>query len=432
VRRLAAVLIVVAAALAGAVRGMNAKTVPGDFLRYHRAGRLVWTGRAELVYDEEFLAQQSVYAAEREPGGEDDLKEMEFKYAPATAVLMAPLGALSPRTASAIWMAWNTALIAAMLVAVWGWCGAGLSPWWMAVPLAELVRTMQSNLTLGQLNPSAIVPATIGMALLARGRDRAAGALVGVGAVAKYMPGVLAIWLAWKRRWAALAACAAVVVGLGVVLPAVVLGPSRAAALTRTWVDVRAHHYTEASSPDLPGYSVKSFVYRTLGDTPFVTFSADDGPVVVGWNVLSPGALRAAYLAIDALLVAAALWFSRGALRGANDPRGPPEASLLLAALPLVSPEARYPHFLFLALPVTALVCALVRGRNRTGAWFVAAALGAVGAFCLNAPSDHLVGERLSLMAEVYCVPGWGALAIAAALVVMLRRRPTDGQTPVA
>jgi len=169
VKKLVPVLIVLFAAIAGAVRGACMKAVPGDFLRYHRAGRLVATGRADLIYDAKFLAEQNVYAAERVPGDYDDLEELEFKYAPAMAVAMAPLGALSPRTANTIWTAWNMALVAALLVAAWSWCARGLSAWWMLVPIAVLGRTMQSNITLGQLNPSAIVPATIGLVLLARG-----------------------------------------------------------------------------------------------------------------------------------------------------------------------------------------------------------------------------------------------------------------------
>lgn len=422
-KRLAPLLLVLLlAAVAGAVRGANMKAVPGDFLRYHRAGRLVATGRADLVYDRKFRAKQSVYADERVPGGDDGLKEMEFKYAPATAVMMAPLGALSPKTANTIWTAWNTMLVAALLLAAWEWCAGGLSAWWMVVPCVVLARTMQANVTLGQINPSAIVPATVGLLVLSRGRDRTAGALVGVGAVVKYMPVVLAVWLAWKRRWTALAACAATIVLLGIALPAVVLGPARAARLTEQWIAVRAHNYTDAARPDLPGYSAKSFVYRVLGTTPYVTFSADDRPVVVGVNVLEPAELRVVYLTVDLVLVGAALWFSRGALRGANDPRGPPEASLLLALLPFISPEARYPHFMFLVLPVTALVYALVRDRTRTTAWRAALALTVVAAVCLNATAEKLVGSEAGFLSEIYCLPGWGALAVAIALVVMSNR----------
>ena len=48
-RRLLPLLLVLLAAGVGAMRAGAMKQVPGDFLRYHRAGRLVVTGRAERL-----------------------------------------------------------------------------------------------------------------------------------------------------------------------------------------------------------------------------------------------------------------------------------------------------------------------------------------------------------------------------------------------
>jgi hypothetical protein len=416
VNRVCALIVVVVAALVGALRAANATNVPGDFLRYHRAGRLVATGRADLVYDEAFLARQSVYADERVPGA-GDLTELEFKYAPALAVMMAPLGALPPRAASIVWGAWNEALLATMFVVLWTWCGAGLSAWWILVPIAVLWRSVDGNVRLGQLNPSAIVPATVAAWMLARGKDRVAGALVGFGTVVKFMPAVFALWLLAKRKWAAFATFVGTVVLVGVALPAAALGPSKSAALTKEWIDQRAHHYTDAASPDLPGYSVKSFVYRAFGGTPFITFDGDDrARILIGEDVLAPATLRVACIVVDVLLIAAALWF---ALR-AKDPRGPPAAALMFAAIPLVSPEARFPHFAYLALPLTALVCALAKDGISTTRRRVALALLVVGSFALNATASFLSGHDGGLLAEAWCAPGWGALVLGAGLVVVM------------
>ncbi len=420
-KRFVPLLVVLLAAVFGALRAASMKDVPGDFLRYHRAGRLVATGRADLVYDESFLAKQTVYADERKPGG-DDLTEMEFKYAPALAVMMAPLGALPPRAANVVWGAWNAALIAALFVAAWSWCGAGLAAWWILVPLAVLWRIATSNLNLGQLNPTSIVPASLGLWLVSRGKDKTGGVLVGLGAVVKFMPGLLALWLAWKRRWAAAAACVGAVVVFGVALPTAVLGPSRCVALHEQWLGQRAHTFTDAASRDLPGHSVKSFVYRVLGDTPFV--SSAGGPsvrIVVGHGAFPPAALQIIVLALDALLLAALAWFTFGPLRRGHDPRGPPEASLALASLSLVSPEARPPHFLSLAVPLVALTAALVRGPRSAGT----TALAVVGAVLLNATLVGRVDEALGRDAEIYCALGWAALAVGGALVLVIRGAAT-------
>lgn len=424
--RRATVIIVLLAAVLGALRGAAMRQVPGDFLRYHRAGRLVATGRADLIYDAAFLRRQEVYAAERTKGG-DPLFEEEFKYGPATAVLMAPLGALPVRPANAIWSAWNAGLIAWMFVACWQLCGASVSAWFVLVPIVVCLRLIGSNVSLGQINPCAIVPATLGMVWLARRRDTAAGVAIGLGTVVKYMPGLLAVWLIAKRRWRALFACIATVVLLGAVLPAVVLGPGRSVDLAGQWLHARTHVYTDAAAADVPGYSVKSFVYRVVGDVPYVTFSNTSGrPLVIGWGLLGPSGLRTLALAIDVALLAWVLWRTRGPLRDERDPRGALEAAAMLALLPLVSPEARLPHFLFLALPLTAITCALVRGDIAPRRRSAVIVLSLLAVALLHATWPKLLGERGGLLAEAWCAPGAGALALLAAVLVAIRAPQRD------
>lgn len=422
-----ALIVVLVAALAGGLRGAFRTAVSTDFLRYHRAGRLVLSGRAELIYDAAFLAEQSVYADERRPGG-DPLREYEFKYAPALAVMMAPLAALPPRAASVVWLAGIAALTAWMFCVAWRWCGEGVSRWWLLVPLVILARPVGDNVALAQLNVFSLAPATIGLAMLARGRDRAGGTLIGIGAVVKYMPALLLLWLAWRRRWSALACAAATIVLLGVVLPAAVLGPRRSVDIAHDWINVRSSVYTSASPRDVPGYSVKSFVYRALGDTPYITNVKEvevkrDAPHAS----LPPETLRTLYAGVDVALIAAALWITRRR----EDADTPEAASIWLAALPLVSPEARFPHFLYLALPLVALTCALARNRGAPR-WRIAVVLSVAGALLLNGTFKSLTGDTAGQLAEFYCAPGWAVVAFGAALIVaMSMRRAADRQPEV-
>ena len=57
--------IVAFVAIACGARAWAGHKVRNDFLRYHRGGRLVATGRADLLYDPEYLAGQHVYEVER-------------------------------------------------------------------------------------------------------------------------------------------------------------------------------------------------------------------------------------------------------------------------------------------------------------------------------------------------------------------------------
>ncbi len=104
-RRIAPLLAVLVATILGAVQMGLYRGVPGDLRRYHRAGRMVVTGDSVRFYDEAYLAGNHVYEEERREDRErrgdraDPFPEREFKYLPATAVLMAPLGTMKLWTA---------------------------------------------------------------------------------------------------------------------------------------------------------------------------------------------------------------------------------------------------------------------------------------------------------------------------------------------
>lgn len=433
-------LLVLAITLFGAVRAALTTEVRWDFLRYHRAGRLVATGRADLLYDQEFLETQQVYAAERSADqarrGEDAdrLRELEFKYLPALAVMMAPLGALHPRTAFVLWGAWNGFLISVTFLVCWRYVARGASGRWMWLPCLVLGHVANDNSNLGQLNPSAIAPATLGLAALAYGRvvaggrvrgrrsaDVRAGLLIALGTVVKFMPAVLALWMAWKRRWLALLVMAVGVAALGWGLPAAVLGPGRASDLTAEYYAVRAPAYTGSSPEDLPGHSIKSFVYRIFGETKHVRSAG--GPMVVHdvSVVHLPGeVVYWLVIVLNVALLAVILWRARGPQRPPEDPRGALESGTMLIALLLVSPEARGAHFLYLTLPAVALTYALVRtADHKTVRWRVALALAIVGSLLMHTNSTTLLGRDLSLLFVAYCSIGWAAVAFLLAIVLL-------------
>lgn len=442
-RALPLLLILLVTIVSGVREGTSSSDVPGDFLRYHRAGRVVWTGLEDKLYDMRYTRGQHVYAQERaadlERRGEDadDFVEREWKYAPATAVMLAPIGSLHPKTGIALWGAWNGFLISLCWVACWHWAsqatGKPLSGHWMWLAVLALWRIGEDNLHLGQLNPSAIVPATLGLYCLARGRQVAAGALIAFGTVVKFMPGGLAIWLAWKRQWKALGVWAVGVVLLGYGLPVVAFGPDGARDVNQAWIDARAHHYTKAEIPDVPGHSIKSFVYRTLGGIPYQS-GRDEKRVEIDISVaqLPPSALAWITMALNVLVLAVVLYTGRGRLEPWSDPRGPPVAALFLASLLFISPEARGPHFLYLSLAGITLTYLLVRTARTDAraslAWKVALGLAIVGTLLLQTDSKGLFGRTAAKTMSAYCTKGFGALAWMSALMLLLpaRRPPED------
>lgn len=427
------VLVLSLAVLCGARVALK-RAVGGDFLRYHRAGRLVATGNADRIYDTTWLAEQRVYAAERAADlaargdDADDFQEYEFKYAPALAVLMAPFGALHPRLAWVLWGAWNGALLGLTLAAAFDFAARGGGWRWMLLPAIVLARSQADNVALGQVNLSAIGPATVALWAIDRGRDGLAAGAAAFGAVVKYYPAALAIWFAWKGRWRAAVATVSGFLLLTAAIPTVVLGPAASLDLHTTWLAQRTHVYAGAEPDDVPGHSVKSFVYRVFGGTNYVTGPESrrfDEDIAV--TQASPETLRAVVLAVSAALLALVLAASRGPLRRGPDLRGPTEAGLFVCWMLLASPEARSPHFVYLMLPLAALTYGLVRSwRGRLPGRRAATALAAAGVILLNAESRTLLGDDLSNFLSACCVQGWATLVFLCALLVVLadeRRR---------
>lgn len=456
-RHLAVVLIVALVTLFSGLRATGSHKVAGDFLRYHRAGRMVATGQADHLYEVKYLRGQHVYAEERAENlaGDgkraDPLIEREFKYLPAAAVLLAPIGALHPRTGDILWAAWNGLLIALMGVAAWRVTGKGISRWWLLVPLVALLHTANDNLNLGQLNPTAIVPATLGALALSlapranaeagaswlrRHRfDVGAGVIVAFGTVMKFMPLLVGLWMLWKRRSVAAAAWIGGLVFFAGVLPALVLGPSRAVSLTQEYREVRSHVYTAARIDDVPGYSIKSFVYRALGDVPLRGAGETPLELHIGVAHLDPAVLQMLTAALSAVVVLALLAATWGAVRGPPGRLDALEAGAVLTSVVLISPEARGPHFLYLTLGVFALTGALARSWDRRGEvwWRGCAAALALCAVLMNTSSGRMFGDDLSDLLSAWCAMGFGALLLFVALLVARAKlRDTEDAEPAA
>jgi len=413
----------------------------GDFLRYERAATLAWTGRASLLYDDGARLSSAVW---HDP---ENLPERGYRYSPALAVLLSPFGALSPRPAFVAW----SALCAGLTV-----LGIGLSaslamrllpggrPAWLpaAAAFLPLLALYVENVKLGQMNCLAFGLSLGALWSFDRGRDRAAGLLAAGAAVAKHMPVVLLLWFAWKRRWnAALWGLGALAV-LGYLVPTVVLGPAGHHGLLRQWVAQEDHLVTEEVAPPgasatpttvhAAGQSLKAILYRYLTRTRYehlenLTLTKEgiakgEGILVNGGRQWEPAAVgRAWWAAMFLVLLAAAVATAPPA---GGESRGGPlfalEAGMLLAALLLVSPESRNPHFQMLAPGYAGLAALLAAGRPRGRARWVVLGLAAAGAALVLLPTQGLVGRRAADVLLAHGSIGFGAVLVAAALAMAL------------
>jgi hypothetical protein len=341
---------------------------------------------------------------------------------------MAPFGALAPRTGWTLWGGWNALMVGLTFAAAWS---LARLPWkWSLLPFLVLAHKVNSNINLGQINPTAICAATVAMWFAARGRGVAAGVTAAFGTAVKYMPFLVAPYLGARGLWKGFAAFLVAVAFFFLGLPALVFGPSKAWELYWQHKEIRSKFFTGAAPDDLPGHSIKSFLYRVFGGTHYLTGSGDDRvdldvsvahlpPPFLKWTVvvLSAGLVVVAICAIRRRVGAVARTPLRTAL----------EAGLFLSTVTLVSPEARAPHYLYLALPLCALLAGILAARRH--GWRCAGpvtVLAVVATFLLQTDSESMFGYAAHWFAA-YCALGWANAAVFVALLMLLRAEMESG-----
>lgn len=270
-------------------------------------------------------------AASAEPLYREADGHYRFKYLPAFAVAVSPLGALSLGAAKATW----TALSVVCLVYLLAWSARLARPAGPQAALAwltglALAKFFAHELVLGQANLLFAAGCTGALVLLVRGRDASAGALFGLATLVKPYALVFLPYLLLTRRWRAAGAAGA---GIACVLvaPAAVYGFNGTVDLTRDW-------WRAASDSSLPLLTNPDSVSILAMYTKWL-----------GWGTLA-GSLALATIGVLAVGVLAVL-----ARRITVATPEALEVGLLLTAIPLVTPQG-WDYVLLLSAPLIALL----------------------------------------------------------------------------
>ena len=401
-RRIAIVLLAVLAGGFLTARTLRTDEVAGDFLRYHRAGRMVLMGEGTHLYDRHPLFD--VYPDDRHV-------ERPFRYLPAFAVVMAPVALLEPKAAEVVWALWNALNYALILLLSWRLCrGLGGRAVWMWIPLFLTIRFGWGNLNLGQINPTVVMLAMTGVWLAETDRPLRGGALAGLAAGIKLTPILVLVTLLLRRQWKASAVGIVVFLAVTFALPSAVLGPGPALDLAGQVTERQGTTLVVSSEHDeVPGESLKAMAYRLLGPYPFHKHWRRID-VSLGW--LDPGQALTAYRILAAALLAWFLWFAitkRGRLHmplvwGAT----------FLTGL-LVSPETRQAHFIALALPGTAITMVLASGCLGRPRRIAVLSLLALAFLLAGLPARAIVGKPVAYTLAALCASGVAAILLLSA-----------------
>jgi len=431
-------ILAAAAALAAGLRAALSAGPVGDFLRYDRAGTMVWKGESSHLYDDAFPVWN-----------DPSLKEgMRYRYAPGLAVALSPMGGLPPRTAWVLWSAACGALVAAGAGIAVALAVRRLPPggavWIPAAAVVPLAALYLENVKLGQMNCWAFGLSLGALFALDRGRDRTAGLLAAGATLAKHVPILIVLWFLWKRRWKAAFWGLGGILVLAYLLPTAVLGPAAHHALLGQWkgqenslvteVDEAPGMKVTGAGEHVEGQSLKALLYRHLTPTGFRHLREDSadalskgkvrpGILVNGGRAWDPKVVFWLWLA-SMFLVLSVTVFATNPEPGDGDAhrRTPLEASMVLAAMLLVSPESRNPHFQMLAPALAALAAGLAAEVSRGGSWWGRAGLAAAGALLVGISTQGILGRSGADHALARGSIGFGGLLVFLAVAWTLFR----------
>ena len=306
-----AALLCAALAVLGAAYALKASRKMPDFEVYWRAG-------ARAIH------AQPLYPVED--------GHYQLKYLPAFAVLAAPAARLPLQTAKAVWFALSAAALGAFIAMSIALLPERRKREWLLATLVivAMAKFYGHELVLGQVNLLLGVLVVGAAHLLRAGRDAPAGAVLALAVIVKPYAVLFLPWLAAIRRGRALVACATAIVA-GLALPITLYGFAGTVALHQDWwrtvTTSTAPNLLNADNVSLAGMSAK-------------------------WLGAGQRATRLTVATSGVLLAVVADAVRRRA--GVREPIAF-ETALLLATLPLLSPQG-WDYVFLLATPAVAFL----------------------------------------------------------------------------
>lgn len=309
----------------------SARSITHGFVSYYAASRLLLAGElGPRAYDDRW------FGAYVQEVTQSAVREIFSPNPPTMALMAAPVAWLDARTARVVWL---VASLAAFLAAAWTlfrWSvrrGRPISS--PVILLVLLAPAVFSNLRIGQSYLFVFALFASAVVLLARHRDGAGGAVLGALLALKTSGLVLAVLLAARRRWRALAFAASVAVLLALSITPLV-DPA-------TWWmfpdQVRA--FVDRPAGSVTAYQTTLSLFRRL-------CIADPA-----WNPSPAAQCGPIAFIIPALLTGGATVLT--AFAAARSPRPEPWLGAAAVLSVLTLPAAAEVHFVLLGIPLVLI-----------------------------------------------------------------------------
>lgn len=321
------------------------------------------TGKIRADFTSYSLAASRVLYEGGDPYSAEEVGR-NYKYFPINAVLLGPFTLFPVPLAQGLWFALNVVLLVWCFKRHYASAEPARVPYWVwAIALGISLRYLFENLKLGQWNTSVYCLAFIGWSF-ARRRPWVGAGLIGLAAALKFAPAFFALYYLAKRQWQTAVALVLSCVIWIVLLPAVILGPSRSTELLVTYSHKWNRLYSNMRNERfVHGYSLNATLYGYL--TPAVR---EQTP----FNILNL-APQTAGIIVDSLMLLLLIGvFALSVSLGYNSVRHSEEASSLVALLEIglwfmlllaIPAEVRKAHLLTTFTPAFALAVSLASGN---------------------------------------------------------------------
>ncbi|HHL38972.1 MAG TPA: DUF2029 domain-containing protein [Deltaproteobacteria bacterium] len=307
-----------------------------DYAQYYMAGRMVVEGDGGALYESgpDYQRRAERYGVEGVVAEGERLDVMTNAYPPFVALLSAPLALVPYDVSRFVFLAASVAAsaLAALLLFAGRDRKTGGELRAAALAATFIFFPLHYSLYMGQMNSLLLVLLVAALQLGRRGRQVAAGLLLGAAAAIKLFPLVLAAFFALKRQYtlAATAAASAVILSLS--------------AMPVTGADVYAEYFTAVLPSQLDGGAF----YRNQGVPAVLSRLLTENDVVASLGH-HPTLVTVLSAAAAVVALGAVFYFTK---RNTDEGRSPYELefSLVLAATIMVLSKS-WEHYAVFLLP---------------------------------------------------------------------------------
>lgn len=332
-----------------------------------------------------------------------------FSYPPAMMFVFLPFSAVSFPAAKVAWLVLSLLMIGWALWLLVRWFEFERLTVFGLLFVAAIFHPLQNTVDIGQVNALIFLGMTGFWVLYRQGRDVAAGVVLGITTAIRFHPGLLVLYLLWRRQFRA-----------GGVALAVACAMSGAAAGVFGLRDSAIYFEQVAPKFTVPLISVEN--HSLAGFLATVAHACGWG---LSGQVVGPSwlAWSAALVVIGATLLI--LW--RGRRAPGSDRPGDIELALLMVAIPLATPNTTVCHLLVLLPCIGILLDRMVRrAASREALWPVLTGLAVILIGVVDDFYVHplLAGGPLIFLAEIKF---YGVVLLYAALarqLMSLQRSP--------